>query len=80
MIGLFFYKCTPMFIIIIKQVADQRDNPRRYFMKITFDTSAFWETGMSYEEIYHTVAEAGFEYISPYDPIFPGFWETPESY
>lgn len=48
-------------------------------MKITFDTSAFWETGMSYEEIYHTVAEAGFEYISPYDPGFPGFWKRPKA-
>lgn len=48
-------------------------------MKITFDTSAFWETGMSYETIYNTVAEAGYEYISPYDPIFPGFWKRPKA-
>lgn len=48
-------------------------------MKITFDTSAFWETGMSYEEIYHTVAEAGYHYISPYDPYFPGFWKRPKA-
>ena len=34
-------------------------------MKITFDTSAFWESGLTYEEIYHTVAEAGFKYVSP---------------
>jgi myo-inositol catabolism protein IolH len=48
-------------------------------MKITFDTSAFWETGMSFEEVYHKVAEIGYEYISPYDPVFPGFWRRPKA-
>jgi myo-inositol catabolism protein IolH len=47
-------------------------------MKITFDTSAFWSTGMSYEEVYHTVAEAGYHYISPYNQDFPGFWTRPK--
>lgn len=48
-------------------------------MKITFDTSAFWVTGMTYEETYHTVAEAGFHYISPYNADFPGFWKRPKA-
>lgn len=48
-------------------------------MKITFDTSAFWDTGMSYEEIYHTVAEAGYHYISPYNADFPGYWKRPKA-
>lgn len=48
-------------------------------MKITFDTSAFWETGMSFEEIYKKVADTGYEYISPYDPVFPGFWRRPKA-
>lgn len=48
-------------------------------MKITFDTSAFWATGMTYEETYHTVAEAGFHYISPYNADFPGFWKRPKA-
>ncbi|MBQ9062732.1 MAG: sugar phosphate isomerase/epimerase [Eubacterium sp.] len=47
-------------------------------MKITFDTSAFWESGLTYEEIYHTVAEAGFKYVSPYNQDFPGFWRRPK--
>lgn len=33
-------------------------------MKIAFDGSAFWETGMTYEEQYDTVARAGYEYIN----------------
>lgn len=55
-------------------------------MKISFDTSAFWEkqgsrirTGISFEEAYHKVAEAGFEYISPYDLYFPGYWKRPKA-
>jgi myo-inositol catabolism protein IolH len=48
-------------------------------MKITFDTSAFWETGMTYEETYNTVAEAGYHYISPYNADFPGFWKRPKA-
>lgn len=48
-------------------------------MKITFDTSAFWETGMSFAQIYNKVAEIGYEYISPYDPVFPGFWRRPKA-
>lgn len=48
-------------------------------MKITFDTSAFWDTGMTYEETYHKVAEAGYHYISPYNADFPGFWKRPKA-
>lgn len=48
-------------------------------MKITFDTSAFWDTGMTYEEIYHLVAQAGYTYISPYNADFPGFWKRPKA-
>lgn len=48
-------------------------------MKITFDTSAFWQTGMSYEEVYNKVAEIGYEYVSPYDPHFPGFIKRPKA-
>lgn len=48
-------------------------------MKITFDTSAFWATGMTYEETYHTVAEAGYHYVSPYNADFPGFWKRPKA-
>lgn len=48
-------------------------------MKITFDTSAFWETGMSYEEVYEKVAEIGYEYVSPYDHGFPGFNKRPKA-
>lgn len=47
-------------------------------MKITFDTSAFWSSGLTYEEIYHTVAEAGYQYVSPYNQDFPGFWRRPK--
>lgn len=48
-------------------------------MKITFDTSAFWDTGMTYEEIYEKVASIGYEYVSPYDPYFPGFNKRPKA-
>jgi len=55
-------------------------------MKITFDTSAFWalygskiKTGIPYEEVYNKVAEAGYEYISPYDLRFPGYWTRPKA-
>lgn len=48
-------------------------------MKITFDTSAFWESGMTYEEIYQLVAEAGYHYVSPYNQDFPGFWRRPKA-
>jgi myo-inositol catabolism protein IolH len=48
-------------------------------MKITFDTTAFWGTNMSFEDIYSTVAKIGYEYISPYNPIFPGFIKRPKS-
>jgi len=48
-------------------------------MKITFDTSAFAESGMSFQEVYDKVASIGYEYISPYDPIFPGFWRRPKA-
>jgi len=55
-------------------------------MKITFDTSAFWEisgskirAGLPYEKIYDLVAEAGYEYISPYDLRFPGYWKRPKA-
>ncbi|HVI39078.1 MAG TPA: hypothetical protein VM577_00320, partial [Anaerovoracaceae bacterium] len=48
-------------------------------MKITFDTSAFWETGMSFTEIYDKVASIGYEYISPYDSVFPGYWRRPKA-
>ncbi|EJN06720.1 sugar phosphate isomerase/epimerase family protein [Phyllobacterium sp. YR531] len=55
-------------------------------MKITFDTSAFWvkegsriKTGMEFEEVYHKVAEAGYEYVSPYDLYFPGYWKRPKA-
>ena len=47
-------------------------------MKIAFDGSAFWETGMTYEEQYDTVARAGYEYINPYNADFPGFWKRPK--
>ena len=47
-------------------------------MKIAFDGSAFWDTGMTYEEQYATVAKAGFEYINPYNADFPGFWKRPK--
>lgn len=42
-------------------------------MKIAFDGSAFWETGMTYEEQYDTIARAGYEYINPYNEIFRDF-------
>ena len=48
-------------------------------MKIAFDGSAFWETGMTYEEQYDTVARAGYEYINPYNADFPGFWKRPKA-
>lgn len=48
-------------------------------MKITFDTSAFWDTGMTYEETYQLVADAGYHYISPYNADFPGFWKRPKA-
>ena len=55
-------------------------------MKITFDTSAFWEmqgskikTLIPFEEVYEKVAEAGYEYISPYDLYFPGYWKRPKA-
>ena len=48
-------------------------------MKIAFDGSAFWDTGMSYEEQYRTVKEAGFDYINPYNQDFPGFWRRPKA-
>ena len=47
-------------------------------MKFGFDGSAFWETGMTYEEQYDTVARAGYEYINPYNADFPGFWKRPK--
>lgn len=55
-------------------------------MKITFDTSAFWEiqgsrirSGIPFEEVYRKVAEAGYEYVSPYDLYFPGYWKRPKA-
>lgn len=48
-------------------------------MKIAFDGSAFWDTGMTYEEQYRTVAEAGYHYINPYNADFPGFWKRPKA-
>ncbi|RQW64842.1 sugar phosphate isomerase/epimerase family protein [Vibrio viridaestus] len=55
-------------------------------MKITFDTSAFWEiqgsrirSSIPFEEVYEKVAEAGYEYISPYDLYFPGYWKRPKA-
>lgn len=48
-------------------------------MKIAFDGSAFWETDMRYEEQYRVVAEAGYEYINPYNADFPGFWKRPKA-
>lgn len=47
-------------------------------MKIAFDGSAFWDTGMTYEEQYRTIKEAGFDYINPYNADFPGFWKRPK--
>ena len=48
-------------------------------MKIAFDGSAFWDTGMTYEEQYRIVAEAGYKYINPYNADFPGFWKRPKA-
>ena len=48
-------------------------------MKIAFDASAFWDTGMTYEEQYRTVKEAGYDYINPYNADFPGFWRRPKA-
>lgn len=48
-------------------------------MKITFDTSAFWGTGMTFGQIYDEVAAVGYEYISPYDAVFPGYWRRPKA-
>ncbi len=48
-------------------------------MKIAFDASAFWDTGMTYEEQYRTVKEAGYDYINPYNADFPGFFKRPKA-
>lgn len=48
-------------------------------IKIAFDGSAFWETGMTYEKQYDVVARAGYEYINPYNADFPGFWKRPKA-
>ena len=48
-------------------------------MKIAFDGSVFWETGMTYQKQYDTVARAGYEYINLYNADFPGFWKRPKA-
>lgn len=48
-------------------------------MKIAFDGSAFWDTGMTYQEQYEVIARAGYEYINPYNADFPGFWKRPKA-
>jgi myo-inositol catabolism protein IolH len=48
-------------------------------MKITFDTTVFWGTDLSFEEQYAMVADIGFKYISPYNKKFPGLIKRPKA-
>lgn len=48
-------------------------------MKITFDTTIFWGTGLSFEEQYNKVAEIGYKYINPYNLDFPGQHKRPKA-
>ena len=47
-------------------------------MKIAYDSTVFWGTGMTYQEQYRAVKEAGFEYINPYNDDFPGYFKRPK--
>jgi myo-inositol catabolism protein IolH len=47
-------------------------------MKIAFDSTAFWGTSLSFEEIYDKIAKIGYKYINPYHPVFPGFIKRPK--
>lgn len=47
-------------------------------MIISYDSTVFWGTGMSYTEQYKAVKAAGFDYINPYNDDFPGYFKRPK--